>query len=96
MVTVFSYAGLAMLVLAGMAEMNDDVAMRSELQDHLPNPSRLVVLDGADVPIDSLRKGSKKNNDSNKFYNNDLDPNIRRQLSFPILLPTTTPQQSNS
>ena len=27
MVTVFSYAGLAMLVLAGMAEMNDDVGL---------------------------------------------------------------------
>ena len=65
------------------SEMNDDVAMRSELQDHLPNPSRLVVLDGADVPIDSLRKGKKKTNDSNKFYNNDLDPNIRREFSFP-------------
>ena len=61
--------------------LNLDTATRVSVQDACPELSRTVTIPGSNekVPINSLRKGGKRNPDLNRVYAN-LDIDINRQL----------------
>ena len=66
-------------------DMNRNMELRGRLQDALPDPSRVVVIDeGTDVeysaPINALRVGKKATPDLSRLNNSQLDRSVVRDL----------------
>ena len=66
-------------------DLSENVALRAELQDMMPDPSRVIVIDkGTDaehsVPINAMRIGKKATPDASRMYNNQLDRTVVKEL----------------